>query len=215
MRRRAENSRSSSTRPSRSRKPRRRTPISKAGRRSAACCSSHSAIGVQGRRAGRHFDSGRPLERHHDRREGHRTRRIGGVGEDGNGMVAGSISKRGLGLIDGAKPFADEAAESGVAAARIVLGRVRMLTGPRGKRMIGMNEGVRGVLPGYFVNRETQLDATVVAQWAYKERLWRPDPIDPVRMLARQLSRAWRQEYYVDRQGREVRLNHHVSIEQE
>jgi hypothetical protein len=130
-------------------------------------------------------------------------------------MVAGSISKRGLGLIDGAKPFADEAAESGVAAARIVLGRVRMLTGPRGKRMIGMNEGVRGVLPGYFVNRETQLDATVVAQWAYKERLWRPDPIDPVRMLARQLSRAWRQEYYVDRQGREVRLNHHVSIEQE
>jgi hypothetical protein len=57
-----------------------------------------------------------------------------------------------------------------------------------------------------------EIDATTVAEWAYREKLWRPDPIDPIKILARQLSRALRQEYYVDPQGREVRLNHHVSI---
>jgi hypothetical protein len=60
-----------------------------------------------------------------------------------------------------------------------------------------------------------EIDATSVAAWAYSERRWQLVPSDPVQILARQLSRALRQEYYKDPQNREVRKNHHLSLEHE
>jgi hypothetical protein len=60
-----------------------------------------------------------------------------------------------------------------------------------------------------------EIDTTEVAQWAYGQHIWQPTPVNPVQILARQLSRALRQEYYIDPQGREVRKNHHVHVEQE
>jgi len=50
-----------------------------------------------------------------------------------------------------------------------------------------------------------EIDTTEVAQWAYGQHIWQPTPVNPVQILARQLSRALRQEYYIDAQGREVR----------
>lgn len=54
----------------------------------------------------------------------------------------------------------------------------------------------------------------LVAPWVIKEGLWKQPPMDPEENLRRQMSRAMRNEYITDPQGRDVRLHHPVIIEE-
>jgi hypothetical protein len=56
------------------------------------------------------------------------------------------------------------------------------------------------------------IDMGVVAKWAIKKGLWRAPKYDPERMCARELSRAAREEFYVDPQGRDVRKKHCFTV---
>lgn len=53
----------------------------------------------------------------------------------------------------------------------------------------------------------------LVAPWALREGLWKRPPMEPEEVLRRLLSRALRDEYIVDPQGREVRKHHPVITE--
>lgn len=50
--------------------------------------------------------------------------------------------------------------------------------------------------------------AIEIADWALNNGLWRPHPVDLRKQLAEELSRAMRDEYFTDPQGRRVRANH-------
>lgn len=47
----------------------------------------------------------------------------------------------------------------------------------------------------------------LVAEWAVKNKLWRPIPISPQEQLRKLISRSLRDTYMIDPQGREVRAN--------
>lgn len=47
-----------------------------------------------------------------------------------------------------------------------------------------------------------------IAAWSLKNRLWAPQKGEVINICAEQLSRAMREEYIVDRQGRKVRAKH-------
>lgn len=47
-----------------------------------------------------------------------------------------------------------------------------------------------------------------IAEWGYRQGLWRPKEVDPVKQLAKLLSDAMREEYFTDPQGRRVRAKH-------
>jgi len=53
-----------------------------------------------------------------------------------------------------------------------------------------------------------------MAAWAVHSGLWKPQPADVINQCAEQLSRAMREEYVVDPQGRSVRAKHAARIEQ-
>ena len=47
-----------------------------------------------------------------------------------------------------------------------------------------------------------------IARWAFQKKLWAPQEKNIVGQLARDISRAMREEYYTDPQGRRVRTKH-------
>jgi hypothetical protein len=49
-----------------------------------------------------------------------------------------------------------------------------------------------------------------VTDWAMREGHYVPEPVDPRKILKRELARAMRNDYFVDDQGREVRKYHSV-----
>jgi len=51
-----------------------------------------------------------------------------------------------------------------------------------------------------------------IANWALRERLSEPRESDVIGVLADQLARAMREEYYTDPQGREVRAKHAAKV---
>ncbi|HKQ48415.1 MAG TPA: hypothetical protein VJZ71_10130 [Phycisphaerae bacterium] len=55
---------------------------------------------------------------------------------------------------------------------------------------------------------EEVVDMMKVADWRIKNGRWKPPRISPTTLCARELSRAARQEFYVDPQGRDVRKKH-------
>lgn len=59
---------------------------------------------------------------------------------------------------------------------------------------------------------EQTIDMNKVAAWAIGEGRWKPPEYDPRKMCARELSRAAREEFYTDPQGREVRKKHCYTI---
>lgn len=59
------------------------------------------------------------------------------------------------------------------------------------------------------------VDPKKVADWAFDEGLWVPKDVPPKEVLRRKLCRAFRHEYIVDPQGREVRANYAVIEEEE
>jgi len=54
-----------------------------------------------------------------------------------------------------------------------------------------------------------------MAAWAYREGLWKPRPGEMIKQLAEHLSRALREEYYTDPQGRRVRTKHAARVRDE
>lgn len=56
------------------------------------------------------------------------------------------------------------------------------------------------------------IDMVAVAKDAIARGLWKPPKFDPVKLCARELSRAAREEFYTDPQGREVRKKHCFTI---
>ena len=59
----------------------------------------------------------------------------------------------------------------------------------------------------------TVIDMTKVAAWAIENKRWKPPRYDPLKICARELSRAAREEFYTDPQGRDVRKKHCFIIE--
>lgn len=61
-----------------------------------------------------------------------------------------------------------------------------------------------------FLSRHGEVEATStqIAEWAIHEGLWKPQPNALVRQCAEDLSRAMREEYMTDPQGRSVRVKH-------
>ena len=58
------------------------------------------------------------------------------------------------------------------------------------------------------------IQPTVVARWAIEAGMYEPRPQDVVKGLARDISKALRQEYIIDRRGRQVRAMHAVTAPQ-
>jgi hypothetical protein len=52
-----------------------------------------------------------------------------------------------------------------------------------------------------------------IAAWAIRTQIWRPQPSDLIDQCADQLSRAMREEYIRDPQGRTVRVKHAARVE--
>lgn len=63
-------------------------------------------------------------------------------------------------------------------------------------------------------HRNQPARALEIAAWAMENKLWRPHPVDQRKQLAEELSRAMRDDYFTDPQGRRVRVNHaaHVDV---
>lgn len=57
---------------------------------------------------------------------------------------------------------------------------------------------------------EIRIDMHKVADWAILEGLWKSSPTNIRQQCARELSRAAREEYYTDPQGRRVRRKHQI-----
>jgi len=53
-----------------------------------------------------------------------------------------------------------------------------------------------------------------VADWAIRQRHWQPQPSDLVSRCAEELSRALRNEYFTDPQGRRVRAKHAATVKE-
>jgi len=53
-----------------------------------------------------------------------------------------------------------------------------------------------------------------LAAWALKNKLWAPKKSEVISIFAEQLSRAMREEYIIDPQGRKVRAKHAARIKQ-
>ncbi len=74
-------------------------------------------------------------------------------------------------------------------------------------------EELHQIINDYLVETgDETIDMRKVAAWAITNDRWHPQPYDPARACARELSRAARQEFYEDPQGREVRKKHCYSI---
>lgn len=56
------------------------------------------------------------------------------------------------------------------------------------------------------------IDMHKVAEWAIAKGYWNPPQFEPEKLCARELSRAAREEFYIDPQGREVRKKHCYTI---
>ena len=66
----------------------------------------------------------------------------------------------------------------------------------------------------YMASGRKVATAREIATWAVHNGLWKPQPSDVINQCAEQISRAMREEYIVDPQGRTVRAKHAARIEQ-
>jgi hypothetical protein len=75
------------------------------------------------------------------------------------------------------------------------------------------NEKLQGLFRQYEEEgNPTPVAMRDVAAWAVNRKLWEPRPIDVIDILAEDMSRALREEYRTDKQGRRYRAKHAVRI---
>ncbi|MGH7367673.1 MAG: hypothetical protein ACREK9_14810 [Candidatus Rokuibacteriota bacterium] len=70
------------------------------------------------------------------------------------------------------------------------------------------------IVNDYMASGRSVATAREIAAWAVHSNLWQPRPADVINQCAEQLSRAMREEYIVDPQGRSVRAKHAARVEQ-
>lgn len=70
------------------------------------------------------------------------------------------------------------------------------------------------IVNDYMASGRSVATAREMAAWAVHNNLWKPRPADVINQCAEQLSRAMREEYIVDPQGRTVRAKHAARMEQ-
>jgi len=63
-------------------------------------------------------------------------------------------------------------------------------------------------LANEYIAENGRASAMDIAAHAVRNRLWIPEPSDMIRQCARLFTRAMRQEYFIDPQGRRVRAKH-------
>lgn len=74
---------------------------------------------------------------------------------------------------------------------------------------------LRDIANAFFAERTEVATARDIAAWAIRSGRWRPQPGTLIDRCAEELSRAMREEYTVDPQGRSVRTKHAARIQSE
>lgn len=69
-------------------------------------------------------------------------------------------------------------------------------------------EQLRSIANRYFEEHDGSATAREIAAWATRTGLWSPQPGSVIDQCAEELSRAMREEYITDPQGRSVRAKH-------
>lgn len=81
------------------------------------------------------------------------------------------------------------------------------------RRTLNKSQQLQEIVNAYMeASGKDEIDMSAAAEWAMKQGLWNPPRFDPVKACARDLSRAAREEFYHDPQGREVRKKHCYTI---
>lgn len=73
-------------------------------------------------------------------------------------------------------------------------------------------EQLRTIANSYFSDHDGSATARDIARWAVKTGRWQPQPGSVVDQCAEEISRAMREDYITDPQGREVRAKHCARI---
>jgi hypothetical protein len=74
------------------------------------------------------------------------------------------------------------------------------------------SEQLRTIANRYFSDHDGSATARDIAAWAIGIGLWAPQPGSVIEQCAEELSRAMREEYITDPQGREVRAKHAARV---
>ena len=78
--------------------------------------------------------------------------------------------------------------------------------------IMSYSEQLRTIANHYFDEHNGTATAREIAAWAIRTRLWEPQPGSVIDQCAEELSRAMREEYIIDPQGRSVRAKHAARI---
>jgi hypothetical protein len=77
------------------------------------------------------------------------------------------------------------------------------------------NEQLQEIINDYLAETgESQFDMPTVAAWAIRTERWQPAHRSAIKQCTHELSKAARDEYYTDPQGRRVRCKHVIRQEQ-
>jgi hypothetical protein len=82
------------------------------------------------------------------------------------------------------------------------------------EQAMSYSEQLRNIANSYFADHDGSATSRDIARWAIKTGLWAPQPGSVIDQCAEELSRAMREEYYTDPQGREVRAKHAARIKE-
>jgi hypothetical protein len=78
------------------------------------------------------------------------------------------------------------------------------------------NEQLQELVTKYVnANEPWPATARMIAAWAVRNKWWKPQPSSIINQCADQISRAMREEYYTDPQGRRVRTKHAATLKSE
>ena len=80
--------------------------------------------------------------------------------------------------------------------------------------MMSYNEQLRSIADQYFAEHDRSASSREIAAWAMRSGKWAPQPAALIDQCAEELSRAMREDYITDPQGRTVRAKHAARISQ-
>ena len=77
------------------------------------------------------------------------------------------------------------------------------------------SDQLQAIANQYFTEHDGTATAKEIAAWAIRTGRWAPQPGSVIEQCAEELSRAMREEYITDQQGREVRAKHAARLREE